>query len=61
MNKLITKIPEKKINGTLFLLPHLGLGDQLINQGLVNIFLEKFNYPTSLKASKMSCALHALR
>jgi hypothetical protein len=43
MDRFLTEIPREKIDGNLFFLPHLVLGDQLINQGLVNLFLEKFN------------------
>ena len=44
MNKLITALPENKIDGTIFFIPHTGLGDQIVNNGLVNLLLEKFNY-----------------
>ena len=42
-NKIINSLPKNKVNGTLFFIPHLGLGDQIINNGLINICLEKFS------------------
>lgn len=42
MDKIITSLPKEKLDETLFFIPHLGLGDQIVNNGLVNIFLEKF-------------------
>lgn len=43
MDRFLTEIPRKKIDGDLFFLPHLSLSEQIINQGLINLLLEKFN------------------
>jgi hypothetical protein len=43
MDKIIKTLPQNKVNGTLFFIPHMGLGDQIVNNGLINICLEKFN------------------
>lgn len=60
MNRFISEIPEHKIDGNLFFLPHLGLGDQLVNQGLVNLFLDKFNYVILVIKGQQEDTLKAL-
>ena len=35
-NKIIKTLPEYKVNDTLFFIPHSGLGDQIVNNGLIN-------------------------
>ena len=42
-NKIIKTLPQYKVNDTLFFIPHSGLGDQIVNNGLINMCLEKFS------------------
>ena len=59
-NKIIKTIPINKVNDTLFFIPHLGLGDQIVNNGLVNIFIEKFsNVVLVVKENQLGSLLSA--
>ena len=58
-NKIIKTLPQNKVNGTLFFIPHLGLGDQFVNNGLVNICLEKFsNVVLVIKKNQLETIKH---